>query len=406
MNLPNFISKRISKEAKGSFSNSINRIAVISIALGLSSILIAFMVLGGFKEKIGDKIYDFNGHLIITKYVANSNVDDHPVSLNSDFHRNWQTKFPYIRHVQRFANKPALLKTDEEVQGIILKGVDESFDTVRFNKNLIKGKFPQFPEKGYSREILVSKMLANQLLLDVGDKVLIYFVQDPPRYRNVTVSGIYETGLEEFDQRMIFGDLDLIRRINNWADSLAGGLEIFVDKDADLNEIEGQMFHEIDYNLYVDKVTDKFIQLFDWLSLIDVNVQIFLYLVLLVAGFNMISILIILILERVQMIGILSAMGATSALIRKVFFYSGIRLILKGMVIANVIGIGLGYLQKEFKLIALDPQNYYMDSVPIKISLIEVAGLNLVCLLIVGFTLFIPLMIISRIKAINAIRFD
>lgn len=406
MNLPNFISKRISKEAKGSFSNSINRIAIVSIALGLSSILVAFMVLGGFKEKIREKIIDFNGHLIVTKYVLNSNVDDHPISLNSNFFQNWKTDYSYIEHVQQYANKPALLKTDEEVQGIILKGVDTSFDTARFNKNLIEGKFPSFPEKGYSREILISKMLSNQLLLDIDDTVLIYFVQDPPRYRNVTISGIYETGLEEFDQRMIFGDLGLIRRINNWADSLAGGLEIFVDKDADLNAIENQLFEQIDYDLYVDKVTDKYVQLFDWLSLIDVNVQIFLYLVLLVAGFNMISILIILILERVQMIGIMSAMGSTNSLIRRIFFYSGLRLILKGMFIANLIGLGIGYLQREFKIIALDAKNYYMDSVPISISFVEVIGLNIICLIIVGIALFIPLMIINRIKAINAIRFD
>ncbi|MGB3465801.1 MAG: FtsX-like permease family protein [Cyclobacteriaceae bacterium] len=406
MNLPNFISKRISKEADGSFSQSINRIAVISIALGLSSLLVAFMVLGGFKAKIREKIVDFNGHLIVTKYVFNSNIDDHPISLNSDFFNNWQEDFPYITHVQQFANKPALLKTNEEVEGILLKGLDATFDTARFNKNLIEGRFPDFPETGYALEILISKMLANQMLLHVGDKALLYFVQDPPRYRNVTITGIYETGLEEFDQRMVFGDLGLIRRINNWPDSLAGGLEVYVDDFSELDAIENRLFEEIDYDLYVDKVTDKFVQLFDWLSLIDVNVQIFLFLVLFVAGFNMISILIILILERIHMIGILSAMGSPDSLIRRIFFYNGIRLILKGMVIANVIGLGLGLLQKEFKIISLDAKNYYMDAVPISISWTEVLGLNIICLLIVGMALFIPLLIVNRIRAINAIRFD
>ena len=249
-------------------------------------------------------------------------------------------------------------------------------------------------------------MLANQLLLKIGDKVLIYFVQDPPRYRNVTVSGIYETGLEEFDQQLIFGDIGLIRRINNWPDSLSGGLEVFVDNIENLNAIEDQLFDEIDYNLYVDKVTDKYIQLFDWLSLIDVNVQIFLFLILFVAGFNMISILIILILERVQMIGIMSAMGSSNSLIRRIFFYNGLRLIAQGMIIANIVGIGLALIQQKFKIIALDPENYYMDAVPIDISLAEVLGLNLVCLVIVGLALFIPLAIINRIKPINSIRFD
>lgn len=364
------------------------------------------MVLGGFKAKIREKIVDFNGHLIVTKYVFNSNIDDHPISLNSDFFNNWQEDFPYITHVQQFANKPALLKTNEEVEGILLKGLDATFDTARFNKNLIEGRFPDFPETGYALEILISKMLANQMLLHVGDKALLYFVQDPPRYRNVTITGIYETGLEEFDQRMVFGDLGLIRRINNWPDSLAGGLEVYVDDFSELDAIENRLFEEIDYDLYVDKVTDKFVQLFDWLSLIDVNVQIFLFLVLFVAGFNMISILIILILERIHMIGILSAMGSPDSLIRRIFFYNGIRLILKGMVIANVIGLGLGLLQKEFKIISLDAKNYYMDAVPISISWTEVLGLNIICLLIVGMALFIPLLIVNRIRAINAIRFD
>ncbi|MEL7146084.1 MAG: ABC transporter permease, partial [Bacteroidota bacterium] len=303
MNLPNFISRRISKGAEGSFSNTINRIAIVSIALGLSSLLLAFMVLGGFKQKIKEKIFDFNGHLIVTKYVVNSVVDNHPISLNTDFYHNWREKYPFIKHVQQFATKPALLKTDDEVQGIILKGVDQGFDTTRFGRNLIAGNFPKFPEKGYSREVLISKMLANQLLLGIGDKVLVYFVQDPPRYRNVTVSGIYETGLEEFDQQLIFGDINLIRRINNWADTLSGGLEVFVEDTDQLSQIEDQLFEDIDYDLYIVKVTDKFIQLFDWLELINVNVQIFLFLILFVAGFNMISILIILILERIQMIG-------------------------------------------------------------------------------------------------------
>ena len=406
MNLPNFISRRISVGAKGAFSTIINRIAIVSIALSLSSLLLAFMILGGFKEKIKEKIFDFNGHLIITKYVPNSAVDDYPISLNSDFYLHWQRDYPFITHVQQYATKPALLKTDDEVQGIILKGVDQSFDTARFGRNIIAGNFPSIPETGYSREILVSKMLANQLLLEIGDKVLIYFVQDPPRYRNVTVSGIYETGLEEFDQQLIFGDLGLIRRINSWPDSLSGGLEVYVDDLTQLTEIEEQLFNDIDYDLYVDKVTDKYIQLFDWLTLIDLNVQIFLALILFVAAFNMISILIILILERVQMIGILSAMGSTTALIRRIFFYNGIRLILKGMVIANTLGLGLGYLQKEFKLIALDAANYYMDAVPISISWAEVIGLNFVCLIIAGLALFIPLAIINRIKPINSIRFD
>jgi len=406
LNLPNFISQRISKESKGSFSNTISRIAVISIALGLSSLLLAFMVLGGFKEKIRGKIFDFSGHLLINKYVPNSIVDDQPISLNTEFYKHWKRDFPEILHVQAFAKKAALLKTDEEVQGIVLKGVDTSFDTARFNKNIIAGKFPEFPEKSYSREILISKMLANQLLLDLGDDVLVYFVQDPPRYRKVKVSGIYETGLEEFDQRLVIGDINLLRRINNWPDSLVGGLEVYIHDIEKLDETEDKLFEEIDYELYVDKVTDQYLQLFDWLSLIDVNVEIFLFLVLFVAGFNMISILLILILERIQMIGILSALGSSNALIRRIFLVNGIRLILKGMFYANLIAIGVALLQQKFEFIALDPKSYYMDAVPIEISWLTTAGINVLCFILVSLTLFIPLLVINQIKPIKSIRFD
>ncbi len=385
---------------------TISRIAIISTAIGLTSILVAFMIMEGFRKEIRDKIYSFNGHLLVTKYVLLSSVDDQPVSLKSDFYQNWQQEFPYVSHVQQFANKAGLLKTDEEVQGVILKGLGKDFNQEGFSQHIIEGKFPELKEKGYSLEVLLSKKLANQLLLETGDDVLMYFVQNPPRYRKLKVSGIYETGFEELDDKIIIGDINLIRRINQWPDSLTGGFEVFVKDITQLDQYRDDMFERIDHDLYVDLISDKYIQIFDWLQLIDRNVYIYLVIILVVASFNMVSILLILIMERVQMIGMLKAMGSDNRLIRKIFYYNGFRLILKGMVIANVLALGFAYLQTKFQIIPLDPKNYYMEFVPVVVNPLAVIGLNLLTLVFVGLALGIPIAIFSGIKPIKSIRFN
>lgn len=364
------------------------------------------MIMEGFRKEIRDKIYSFNGHLLVTKYVLLSSIDDQPVNLNSEFYQNWQRDFPYVDHVQQFANKAGLLKTDEEVQGVIMKGVGKDYKIENFRPNIIEGKFPEFKEKGYSLDVLISKKLSNQLLLKTGDDVLIYFVQNPPRYRKLKVSGIYETWLEEFDDRIIIGDIDLIRRINQWPDSVTGGFEVFANNIESLDAHREDMFERIDHDLYVDLISDKYIQIFDWLSLIDRNVYIFLVIVLVVASLNMMSILLILIMERVQMIGMLKAMGAGKPLIRKIFFFNGFRLIVKGMIIANILALGFAYIQSQYHIMPLDPKNYYMEYVPIVVNPIVIIGLNVITLIIVGLALGIPITVISGIKPIKSIRFN
>ncbi len=384
----------------------ISRIAVVSITLGLTSILIAFMIMGGFRREIREKIYSFSGHVLITKYVMISSIDEPPVTTTSQFYTNWEKYFPYIKHVQQYANKAGLLKTDEEVQGVIFKGIGTDYDTAGFQKNIVEGRFPQFKSSGYSLDVILSRKLANQLLLNVGDDVLIYFVQNPPRYRKLQVSGIYETGLEEFDDKMIIGDIDLLRRINNWPDTLTGGFEVFVDDIGNLPDYREDLFRRIDHDLYADLVSQKYMQLFDWLSLIDRNVIIYLVLVLLVAAFNMVSILLILIMERTQMIGLLSAIGGNRRLISRIFFMNGLRLILKGTIIANALAFAFGLIQMYFRVIPLDPKNYYMEFVPIHFNPFFLVGLNVVMLLVVSLALVIPIAVISRIKPIRAIKFS
>lgn len=363
------------------------------------------MVLFGFKREIKDKIYSFSGHLIISKYTLSTSFEESSITVDDSLIQALN-KYPLISRFQPYAMKAALLKTEEEVQGVIIKGVDESFDTLGFQKHMIKGRFPDLSGDNYTTEVALSRRVSNYLELDIDDEVLIYFVQNPPRFRRLQITGIYETGLEEFDEKIIIGDLDLVRRINNWPDSLAGGIEVFLNDTDQLDEAADHLFHALDIDLYVDKVTDRYIQIFDWLNLLNRNVVILLTIILFVSGTSIISILLILIMERTQMIGVLKSLGSSNKLIRHIFILNGIQLIVKGLFWGNVIGLGLGLLQHYYKIIPLDSANYYMSHVPIQIDIPTIIGLNLLVLMLIGLTLLIPVAIISRIKPLKAIRFD
>ena len=242
--------------------------------------------------------------------------------------------------------------------------------------------------------------------LNLGDDLIMYFIQQPVRFRKLNISGIYNTRLEDFDDKILIGDIALIRRLNNWADTLAGGFEVFIKNPNQLEMAQERLFMEVDSDLFVDKVSDIYRQFFDWLALINRNVYIFLTLVLFVACFNMLSILFILIMERTQMIGMLKALGSSDQQIRRIFIYNGTWITLKGMLWGNIIGIGLGLLQYHFKIIPLDPENYYMSYVPIEWNIPLIIILNLGILVAVHLVLLIPAMFISRLKPVNAIRFD
>ena len=408
MNLPYFISKRINKAEDKSFSATINRIAIASIAIGLAVMLVSFFILDGFRKEVKDKIFSFSGHIQVTKYTLGNTMEEEPISTHNPLYES--DAFDLVEHVQVFAHMGGLLKTDEEVYGVFMKGIGTDFDSARFQRNIEKGSFLRFPDPDsatYSTDVLLSRKIANALLLDTGDYVRMYFA-DPPNYRvrKLYVRGIYNTGIEEFDDQVIVGDIDLIRRLNNWPDTLVGGFEVYVKDYDQVDQAEQQLADALDYSLYVEKVSDKFMQLFEWLGLINNNVIIFLVLILFVACFNMMSILLILIMERTQMIGILKALGAKNRQIRRIFSYNGLLLVLKGMLIGNIIGIGFGLIQYYFRIIPLDPENYYMEFVPIEWNFLTIILLNLLTLTVVGLVLGIPTVIILRIQPINAIRFD
>lgn len=405
MNLTHFISTRISKGESGSFSHSIHKVAVTSISVGILSLLLAFSVLRGFQDKIKEKVFAFSGHLVVSKYTLSTSYEDTEISIDENL-REALRENSNVEKWQSFAYKAGLLKTEEEVQGVIFKGVSIDFDTVFFKEQLIEGRLPNLTADGYSTEVAISKYLSNYLTLGLGEDVLIYFVQNPPRYRKLEITGIYETGLEEFDQKLILGDLDLIRRINDWDASTVSGVEVYLKEGIDMYRAQEDLFRNVAADLYVENVRDKYLQIFDWLNLLNRNVLVFLVLILIVACFSMVSVLLILIMERTQMVGMLKAMGAENRVIRKVFIYLGWQLMLKGLMIGNGIGLTIAWVQYQFKVLPLDSVNYYMSYVPISFDWSWIAGINLLFAALIAASLLIPVSIVSRIRPIQAIRFD
>src|SRR5690606_28572465 len=278
------------RQQREGFSSTIHKIAVVSIGIGLAALIISFLIMKGFQETVKNKIYGFSGHLTITKFTMSNSLEETPMDYNIDLYRNYKN-YPYVRHIQEYAHKPGLIKTDDEVLGVVLKGVGKSFDVASFQQNILEGSFIDFPDSAYANQVVVSKVIADKLNLSVDDDIIIHFFQDPPRSRKLKITGIYETNLSEyFDSKVVIGDLRLIQRLNNWADSIAGGLEVFAT-DVDHIDAAGHGIGSmIDYDLYIQRVSDRFIQVFEWLNLVSRQVNILLVIILVVVCINMISI--------------------------------------------------------------------------------------------------------------------
>jgi lipoprotein-releasing system permease protein len=406
LNLSYFISQRISKGQKEGFSSIIHKIAIASIAIGLAASIVSFLIMKGFQETVKNKIYSFSGHIIVTKFTMNNSPEEQPMDYNIGLYKS-PHEFPLIRHVQEYAHKVGVVKTDNEVLGVVVKGVGKSFDTGAFRQNLIQGKFIDLPDSGYANQVVLSKTIATTLKANVGDDIVVHFLQNPPRFRKLKITGIYETNLSEyFDSKVIIGDIRMIQRLNDWPDSVAGGLEVFVKDPEQVDAVAESIGEMMDYDLNIERVSDRYIQIFEWLHLLSRQVNILLGIILIVVCVNMISIVLILVMERTQMIGMLKAVGASNSLVRSIFVYNGVALILKGLFLGNLLGLGLCFIQYKFHLITLNPRDYYMEFVPISWHWDIVAMLNLVILLIVTVVLLLPTMAIASINPIRSIKFD
>ncbi|WP_242920468.1 ABC transporter permease [Pontibacter liquoris] len=402
MNISKYISEKISEVQAGSFTSSVTKIAIISIAAGIAIMIVSFAILEGFRSEIREKIFSFGAHLQVSKYDTNNSYEGAPISKDIGI----TDSIAGIKEIQGFARKTAIIKTQDEVLGVVLKGVDKDYDLQAMKQNLVAGKLLNFQDSAVSQQVLVSQTIADKLKLKVGDEAIFYFIQNPPRARKLQIEGIYKTGLEEFDEVFVIGDIRLIRQLNNWPDTLVGGVEIVLKDYNQIDQVADQVFDQMHYDLQLEKITDRHAQLFDWLKLLQKNVVIFLVLIIFVATFNMVSTVFIMIIERINMIGVLKAVGATDAQIRKVFYFRGLNLTLKGMFWGNLIGLSFCAIQYYFKVIPLDPENYYMDTVPISWNFSMIVVLNLITLLLTMLAILIPAATVARIKPVKAIKFD
>ncbi len=406
MNVEYFIARKLftAKEENNSYTRPILRIAILAIALSVAVMLLSIMVVTGFKDDIYNKVLGFNSHITISNFTNNQSYETEPISIEQDFYPSIKDE-QGIQHINIFATKAGIVKTVDEIHGVILKGVSFDYDWSFFKDNLVSGDVFNIKDS-LSNNILISEEVSKKLKLEIGDDFIIYFVQDPPRVRKFKIKGIYNTSMLEFDNLFVIADLKHIQSLNGWGDYQVGGFELAIDNFDNLNKLTEKVYEQIPYDLNAQSIKEKNPQIFDWLDLQDINVRVILFLMLLVGAINMITALLILILERTRMIGVLKAIGANNWSVRKVFLYSAIHLILKGLLLGNFIGLGLGFLQQKFKIISLNPETYYMNTVPINFDLSNILLLNLGTIIICYLILLIPSIIITKITPIKAIRFQ
>ena len=406
MNVEYFIAKRLftAKEENNSYTKPILRIAILAIALSVAIMLLSVMVVTGFKNDISDKIIGFGSHITISSFSDNQSYETEPIQISDSLY-NSILENSEVKHISTFATKAGIIKTNNEILGVVLKGVSSNYDWKFFNNNLIAGKCFNINDSIKTNNVLISENSANSLQLGVGDDLFMYFVQDPPRVRKFQISGIYNTALSDFDKLYVMGDIKHIQSLNSWEKNLIGGVELILNDFNNLDLVTQSIYEKIPYNLNASSIKEKTPQIFDWLDLQDINVRVILILMLIVGGINMITALLILILERTKMIGILKALGANNWSVRRVFLYSALHLILKGLFWGNSIALGFAFLQNKFSIISLDPNIYYMNTVPVNFDFSTVILLNLGTISVCYLILVIPSVIIAKITPIKAIRF-
>lgn len=410
MNFEYFIVKRLisAKKYKSSISAPIIKIAITAIAIGVVMMLVSFATGLGLQEKIRDKIAAFNGHISISSYDNNSSkVSLTPVSKEQDFYPEF-TSVDGIAHVQAVATTFGVIRTEEDFEGIVAKGVGADYKWDYFEEFLTQGRLPNYSEN-LNNEILISEYLASRLKLKNGDRVATYFMRDEsdlPLQRSFEIVGIYESGFQEFDELYLLTDIRHIQRINRWEKDEIGNFEVFVEDFDELDTKGNEVYENTGSFLDTQTISQKYYSIFEWLSLFDFNMALILGIMILVSGINMITALLVLILERTQMIGMLKGLGAADWSIRKIFLYNAAYLIVLGLFWGNLIGIGLLALQKYFKLIPLDPRTYYVTEVPIYLSWDYILLVNTGTLILCMLMLLIPSIIISKISPVKAIKFD
>ncbi|MEL0454630.1 FtsX-like permease family protein [Flavobacteriaceae bacterium SZ-1-7] len=411
MNYEFFIAKRIigSKAYKSSISAPIIKIGIVAIAIGIVVMMIAIATGIGLQQKIRDKVVAFNGHITISNYDSNNSQESLvPISKNQEFYPEFKS-VEGIDHIQGVASKFGVIRTETDFEGVYLKGVGSDYNWKYFKEFLIDGRLPEFTGKR-NEDVLISEYLANRLKFKVGDSFQMVFAKDDPeKLPNIityNVVGIYSSGFQDLDAQYIIGDIRHLQRINRWENDQIGNFEVFINDYSELEQKGREIYQNTPSTFNTQTVTDKYYSIFEWIKIFDKNIFGIIGIMILVAGINMITALLVLILERTQMIGILKAMGSSNWSIRKLFLYNASYLILLGLFWGNLIGLGLLFAQKYFKLFPLDPSVYYVTEAPVYINFGYVFALNIGTLVLCLLMLLIPSYIITKISPVKAIRFQ
>lgn len=409
-----FIAKRIygNEEAGKRISRPAVLIAMTGVALGFAVMLLAVAVAVGFKKEVRNKITGFGSHIQISNYDGVRSYETKAIATTDTLMQALYA-FDGVKHIQRYSTKPGMIKMEDAFQGMILKGVGQEFDPSFFSKSLLEGVIPHFTDSVASNEVLVSKTMATKLNLKLGDKINTYYIEGDIRARRFTVSGIYQTNFAEYDNNFLITDLYTVGRLKKWNTDQVSGIEVEIDNFDRLDEVTDKMAIALDkrqdrYGEYyfVRSVTDLNPAVFGWLGMLDMNVWVILILMILVAGFTVISGLLIIILERVNMIGVLKALGANNFTVRKVFLWLAVFLVGKGLLWGNVLGLGIYFLQKQFGLFKLDPQTYFVDVVPMSFTLWQYLLLNVGTLLVSVLMLIGPSYMVTRIEPATSMRYE
>lgn len=413
MNTEYYIAKRFSfdKEGKKLLSRSIVRLSVFSISLSIAVMIISLAVVTGFKKEIRNKVVGFGSHVQILNFDANNSYESSPIRADQEFLPVIEG-FPEVSHIQTFITKPGIIKAGIENQGVIAKGIGEDFDWSFFESNLVEGKTFNVRDS-LSNDVLISKKLASMLQIEVGDKFRMIFFAETPRFRVFTISGLYETSLEEFDRQFILVDSKHLQKIYGWDDTQISGFEILIDDYSKIDEatqkimnIAGYHFLDDGTRLRVVSIKNKHPQIFQWLNLLDMNVAVILFLMIVVAIVNMISGLIIMILERTNTIGLLKAIGASNASIKQIFRYQSFFLIAKGLIIGNFIALTICIAQDRLQIFKLDQSSYFIDYVPINLTVASVLLINIGALAIIYLTMYLPTLMIMSIDPVKTLRYN
>ncbi|NVN17698.1 FtsX-like permease family protein [Muricauda sp. HICW] len=413
MNLELFIAKRLvtGKEHKISISAPIIKIAIAAIAIGVVMMLIAIATGTGLKNKIREKVAAFNGHIQISNFDNNnSEVSLTPVSMDQDFYPEFKT-VDGVRHVQAVATKGGIIRTAETFEGMLAKGVGTDYDWSTFEEYLVDGRLPDY-SGDLNEEVLVSSLMANRLQLKVGDSFFSFFLRDgdaskPPNNRRFEIVGIYDSGFEEFDETYVFVDIRHIQLMNRWEENQIGNFEVFIDDFGQIDEKSNEIYNNTLSVLDTQNIKSKYFRIFEWIGLFDFNIALIIGIMIIVGGINMITALLVLILERTQMIGILKALGSANWSIRKVFLYNAAYLIGIGLFWGNLIGLGVIFLQNKYRMFKFpNPEEYYIDYIPVYIDVPTILLLNVGVMLLCLLMLLIPSYIITKITPVKAIQFE